>query len=188
MKARIALALLATAAPAAAGAQGVPRQGSVGLEGSVAGICILGPPSRTSVALGTLIDVSGPRTGRLAAIPAQQINLPGSWCNFAGTTIRVSASALVASDATTVQAGFARAVNFTSTVANWANPNAAVTTAASAGGAAPTAQASGGTLTQPKLADLTLTLSNFAVPSDALLVSSGYAGVVTITLAPAGAP
>jgi len=185
MKARIALAALVIAAPAGmASAQG-PLEGRVAVDGSVAGRCVLGPPSQSAVPLGTLTNTSGPRTGRLATIAAQAINFPGSYCNFAGTRISVSANAMVAADATAPQPGFARAVNFTSTVSNWAAANAVVTTAASAGGATPAAQGPGGTHPAPKLADLTLTLNNFAVPSDLLLVSGGYAGAVTITLGPA---
>ena len=76
-------------------------------------------------------------------------------------------------------------MNFTSTVTNWAAANATVTTAASGAGATPAASASGGTHPAPKLADLTLTLNNFAVPADALLVTGTYAGNVTITRGPA---
>ncbi len=188
MKARLALAALLIAAPAAtAGAQG-PAEGRVGVDGSVAGRCVLGPPSQSAVPLGTISNTSGPRTGRLASIPAQSIAFPGSYCNFAGTRISVSANAMLAADATAPQPGFARAVNFTSTVVNWAASNAAVTTGAAANGASPAAQGAGGTHPAPKLADLTLTLNNFAVPSDLLLVAGGYSGAVTITLGPAATP
>ena len=37
----------------------------------------------------------------------------------------------------------------------------------------------------PKIADVLLTLNNFAVPADLLLVTGTYAGNVTITLGPA---
>lgn len=184
MKARIALAALMIAAPAGmASAQAL--QGTVTVDGSVAGRCVLGAPSLSPVALGTLIDTSGPRAGRLRAIAAQTINFPGSYCNFANTRISVAANAILAADATAPNPGFARAVNFTSTVTNWAAANAAVTTAASAGGGTPSATGSGGTHPAPKLADLTMTLNNFAVPTDALLVTGAYAGNVTITLGPA---
>lgn len=185
MKARAALAALLIAAPAGMACAQSTAQGTVAIDGSVAGVCKLGPPSQTAVPLGTLVNTSGPRTGRLATIPAQSINLPGSYCNFANTRISIAASAMLASDATAPQPGFARAVNFTSTVTNWASTNAVVTTAASAGGATPAANGSGGTHPAPKLADITLTLNNFAVPSDLLLVAGGYAGAVTITLGPA---
>lgn len=184
MKAPIALALVLAATPFAAGAQN-NLQGRVGVDGLVAGRCVLGPPSQSAVALGTLIDTSGPRTGRLTAIAAQSINFPGSYCNFANTRITVTANAMLASDATAPLPGFARAVNFTSTVSNWATSDAATTTAATAAGASPSAANAGGIQPLPKIADLSLTLNNFAVPSDLLLVSSAYAGDVTITLGPA---
>jgi hypothetical protein len=183
MKARIALAAILAVLPATAMAQTV--QGRVAVDGTVAGRCVLGPPSLSAVPLGTLIDTSGARAGRLTTIASQAINFPGSWCNFANTRVTVSANALLAADATAPAAGFARAVNFTTTVTSWAPTNAAVTTAASASGATPSASAPGGTQPAPKLADLTLTLNNFAVPADSLLVTGAYAGNVTITLGPA---
>ena len=189
MKARFALAVLTIAVPlGAANAQSASDQESVAVAGTVAGLCILGPPSRTAVPLGQLINTSGPRVGKLAALPAEQIELPGSFCNFAGTTLTVSADALVADDGTAVQPGFARAVNFTSSVDNWATEEATVTTAATAGGATPSAEGVGGTQPAPRIADLVLTLSDFSVPSDLLLVSGGYEGSVTITLGPAATP
>jgi len=183
MKLRFALAAALAAIPAAANAQTLT--GTVSVDGTVAGRCVLGPPSLTSVPLGTLIDTTGPRAGRLTTIAAQAINFPGSWCNFANTRITVSANALLSANATAPSPGFARAVNFTATATNWAASNAAVTTAASAAGATPSASAPGGTHPAPKLADLILTLNNFAVPADSLLVTGAYAGNVTITLGPA---
>jgi hypothetical protein len=97
----------------------------------------------------------------------------------------VSANALLAADATTPLPGYARAVNFTSTVANWATANAVTTTGATATGASPAASSNGGTQPLPKIADVQLTLNNFAVPADLLLVTGSYAGNVTITLGPA---
>jgi hypothetical protein len=163
-------------------------QENVSIAGNVAGLCILGAPSRSAVDLQQLINTSGARVGRLATIGNQQITLPGSFCNFAGTNLRVSAQALIASDASEVQQGFARAVNFTSTVSNWATSNAVATTAATAGGATPSAVGTGGNQPAPKLADLTLTLNGFAVPSDLLLVAGRYEGTVTVTLGPTATP
>lgn len=184
MKARIALAAALMAAPLAAQAQS-NVQGRVGVDGLVAGRCVLGPPSQPSVALGTLIDTSGARTGRLTSIAARTINFPGSYCNFANSRITVSANALLAADTTAPLAGFARAVNFTSTVSNWATANAATTTAATAGGGSAGSSSNGGVQPLPKIADVSLVLNNFAVPSDLLLVTGAYAGNVTITLGPA---
>ncbi|HEY5712496.1 MAG TPA: hypothetical protein VIT38_11430 [Allosphingosinicella sp.] len=187
MKTRIALLVLSIAIPAGAASaqQGGPVQGSVALDAIVAGRCTLGPPSRNSIPIGQLSNSSGARVGRLATIPDQQISLPGSWCNFANTTMTVEARALVALDANPVQAGFARAVNYTSTVTNWAATNAATTTAATVAGSTPSSQGVSSIHPEPKLADVTLILNNFTVPSDGILVSGAYAGAVTITLGPA---
>lgn len=185
MKGRIALAVALFATPVMAMAQQGNNQGRVGVDGLVAGRCVLGPPSLAAVPLGTLIDTSGARTGRLTAIAARSINFPGSYCNFANSRITVSANALLAANAGAPLPGYARAVNFTSTVTNWATANAAATTAATAAGASPSASGNGGTQPLPKIADVLLTLNNFAVPADSLLVTGAYAGDVTITLGPA---
>lgn len=180
------LAALAAVPMGSANAQSASSDDqSVAINGSVASLCILGEPSRTAIDLGQMAATSGPRIGRIAALGTQQVTLPGSFCNFAGTALTVSAEALVAADTTAVQPGFARAVNYTSTVENWAATEATVTTAASAGGASPSSDASGGTQPLPKIADLTLSLSDFTVPSDLLLVAGAYSGHVTITLGPA---
>ena len=174
-------ALAAFAAPAFG--QDLGNQ-NVGMSGSVARLCVLGAPSPSAVDLGQLADTSGQRVGRLATLSERSVTLPGSFCNYAGSRLTVASTALVAADTSTVQAGFARAVNYTATVSNWAPINAVVTTAAGANGATPSASASGGDQTAPRLADLQLTLSNFTAPSDALLVAGGYAGSVTVTLGP----
>ena len=175
----IALAMAGTA-PAAPS-----DTGEVSVAGSVAGLCVLGEPSRGSIDLGQMAATSGPRVGRIAALPPQDVKLPGSFCNFAGTAIKVEAEALVGDDVSAVQPGFARAVNFTSTVADWASEAPSVKTAANANGGSPAAEGSGGAHPAPKIADLTLTLSGFTVPADAILVAGLYSGRVTITLGPA---
>ncbi len=160
-------------------------QKTVTLGGNVAPLCILGTPSQAAVDLGQMVNTSGTRVGKIAALGSRTVTLPGSFCNYANSAIRVDATALVAADATTPQPGFARAVNFNAAVSGWATPNASATTAATAGGATPTATNTGGTQPTPKLADVTLTLASFAVPSDALLVAGAYSGQVVITLGPA---
>jgi hypothetical protein len=159
--------------------------GHVGISGHVSSLCLLGAPSQAAIDLGQLIATSGARAGRIAALGSQQVTLPGSFCNFAGTSLTVTAGALVASDASAVQPGFARAVNYTGSVTNWATSPATATTAATAGGGTPSATAHGGIQPTAKLADLQLTLSSFTVPSDLILVAGGYNGTVTITLGPA---
>jgi hypothetical protein len=179
------LAGFALTALAAGAARADDAQQTVPVNGTVARICVLGPPSPAAVDLGQLINTSGARVGKIAAIANRTVDLPNSFCNFAGSHLTVTATALLAADASPVQPGFARAVNYTSTVNNWAATPATVTTAASTGGATPTAGPSnGGSQPTPKIANLQLVLSNFTAPSDFLLVAGGYAGSVTITLGP----
>ena len=162
--------------------------GNVALNGRVAPVCILGAPSQTTIDLGQLAASSGARAGRIATIAPQGVTLPGSFCNFAGSTVTVAASALVSADATTPPGGFARAVNYTATASNWAAGNASATTAALANGAAQPSSGTSATQATPRLADIAVALSAFAVPGDAILISGTYSGSVTITLGPALAP
>ena len=176
---------LALAALTAGAAQADPTaQQTVPVGGTVANLCVMGSPSPSAIDVGQMAATSGARVGRITTIGNQTVDLPNSFCNFAGTRLTVSATALVANDASPVQTGFARAVNFTSRVNNWAASPATVTTAATVAGATPTASAFGGTQAAPKLANLQLVLSSFTAPTDALLVAGGYAGSVTITLGP----
>jgi hypothetical protein len=160
-------------------------QETVQIGGQVAPLCLLGTPSQSTVNLGQLVDTSGPRVGKLTTISNRTITMPGSFCNYANSAITVDATALRADDTATPQPGFARAVNFNAAVSGWATTNASATTAASVAGANPTASNTGGTQPTPKLNDVTLTLSAYAVPSDLLLVAGGYTGVVVVTLGPA---
>ena len=190
MRLAYAAAMLMLASAGSAGAQqgssgDLSVAGHVGVEARVDGVCKLGPPSRPSIDLGQMSATSGARVGRIAALPTQTVTLPGSFCNFGGTKVTVRAEAMVQPDASVLPAGFARAVNYTSTVTTWAATAPQVTTAASASGATPVAEGSGGTEPAAKLTDLTLALSAFTVPSDALLIAGNYQGQVTITLGPA---
>jgi len=184
----LALAFTAALLVPAAGMAADSDQKTVGVSGNVAKLCVLGEPTPASVDLGQMAATSGTRVGRITAIADQAVTLPGSFCNYAGTQLTVQASALLADDASPVQPGFSRAVNFTSTVSNWTAAPAAVTTAASESGATPSASAAGQTQAAPKLANLDLVLSGFAAPSDALLVAGGYTGSVTVTLGPSATP
>lgn len=176
--------LLVLAAPCVANAQDSDSE-TVPINGTVSRLCVLGSPSEAAVNLGELINVSGARVGRLAALSQRTVTLPGSFCNFAGSSVSVSATALVAADPSAVQTGFARAVNYAATLSNWTPTAAAATTAASDAGAGPTISTTGATQGAPRLADLSLTLNGFSVPSDRLLVSGTYSGQVVITLGPA---
>ncbi|HET9630052.1 MAG TPA: hypothetical protein VFP14_11275 [Novosphingobium sp.] len=160
----------------------------VSVTGQVAKLCVLGTPSSAVIDLGQMANTSGARVGKRAAIANKSVTLPGSFCNFANSVVTVSATALTADDATAAQPGFARAVNFTATASNWAATDAVATTSADEQGAGADASGSGSVQGLPKLADIGLTLSGYDVPGDKLLVSGGYTGSVTVTLAPEAAP
>jgi hypothetical protein len=159
--------------------------GSVTVGGNVARLCILGTPSRATVDVGQMATTSGARVGRIAVIGNQTVTLPASFCNFAGSAMTVAVTALVSTDASPVQPGFAKAVNYTATASNWALSPTAATSAASASGATPTATSTGATQPAPKIADVNVTLSGFTAPSDALLTAGIYSGLVVVTLGPA---
>jgi hypothetical protein len=180
-------AVLALASAGAAGAAVAPSssQGQVGVSANVAGVCRLGPPSRPSVDLGQLSAGSGARVGRLADQIQVTVTLRDSYCNFGGTKVTIRAEALVQPDASALPAGFARAVNYTSTVTTWATTPPLITTNAAADGASPAAEGSGGIEPAARLTDLTLAVSGFNVPSDARLIPGNYHGQITITLGPA---
>lgn len=182
------LALIAIAAfPAAAMAQ-TTETGTVAVEGSVRPVCILGDPNPALVDLGQLSASSGIRTGRIAVIPTQTVILPGSYCNFAGSVVTVTATALTSDDTSSPQAGFSRAVNYTASASNWASGASSATTAALRDGSSPTANGTGATQPLPKVADITLTLSAFTAPGDLILVAGNYSGTVVVTLGPAAIP
>lgn len=178
------VALAAAALPAAAMAQST-ETGTVAVEGSVRPVCILGDPNPALVNLGQLSASSGPRTGRIAVIPSQTVILPASYCNFAGSVVTVSATALTSSDTSAPQPGFARAVNYTATATGWASGASAATTAALRDGSSATANGAGATQPLPRIADISLTLSAFTAPGDLILVAGNYSGTVVVTLGPA---
>lgn len=160
-------------------------QQTVTIGGNVTNLCILGSPSQSSIPLGQMADTAGTNVGKITSIAPQSVTLQGSFCNFAGTHVSITADALVAADTSTVQSGFSRAVNFNSTVTTWADSAPSVTTTADLHGANLEATGSGGTLGAPKLTDLTLTLSQFTTAGGSLLLVAGnYAGSVTVTLGP----
>jgi hypothetical protein len=185
---RLILPLLAAIAlPGIAHGQTVTdtATGDVAVGGTVAQLCMLGTPTPAPVDLGQLAATSGTRVGRIAAIAPRTVTLAGSFCNFAGSAITVTATALVNNDATPAPTGFARAVNYTAEVTNWTSGASTVTTGATAGGGTPSASSVGATQGAPKIADLTVNLSNFTAPSDSLLTAGSYSGLVVVTLGPA---
>ena len=178
------VALSLAALPATALAQPTPATGTVAIDGAVAPICLLGTPTPVPVNLGQMVSTSGPRVGRIAVLPSQTVNLPNSFCNFAGSTVTVQATALTASDASSPQPGFARAVNYTASASGWAAGNTVATSNALRDGTMPTASGTGATQPLPKQGNIAVTLSNFTVPSDSLLVAGNYSGLVIVTLGP----
>ena len=187
MKCKLGLALIALAAlPSPAIAQST-QTGTVAVGGSVRPVCILGNPDPALVDLGQLSAGAGPRIGRIAVIAPRTVVLPASHCNFAGSVVTVSATALTAADAAVPPAGFARAVNYTATATNWSGGASAATTAALGDGSAAAASGAGAIQPQPRIADIALTLSAFTAPGDQLLVAGAYSGTVVVTLGPAAA-
>ena len=186
MKRLVLTLLAATALPGIAHAQSATDTASadVGVSGTVAKLCMLGTPAPAPVDVGQVATTSGTRVGKFAAISDRTVTLPGSFCNFAGSAITVTATALVSDDASPVAPGFAKAVNYTAAVTNWAPGPATVTTNATAAGGSPTNSATGPTQPAPKVADLDVTLSNFTAPSDNLLTAGAYSGLVVIKLGP----
>lgn len=158
--------------------------GQVAVTGSVARLCILGEPSQAVVNLGQMAQTSGVNVGRIAALASQTVTLPASFCNFAGSVVSVSASALVGDSGGTPPPGFAKAVNYTATASGWAADDAVATSLAGVDGGDPENSGAGGTQPDPKQADIDVQLANYTVPGNALLVAGAYTGLVTVTLGP----
>jgi hypothetical protein len=173
-----ALALAACMGAADVRAQDVAR-GSVSLDASVGRLCVLGAPSPAGVALGQISASSGASLGRLATIPARTVQLPGSFCNYAGAALAISASPLAVTSGV-AQAGFAGTVNYTCTISAWGATAATVRTSAQSA----TGTGTSSTSTVPKETDLTLVMSDFASQTDDLLQPGAYLALVTITLGP----
>jgi hypothetical protein len=180
------IAAFAAAAALAGAAQAASSSDSksVDVSGSVSQLCILGAPSQASINLGQMAATSGVRTGKLTTIGDQTVTLPGSFCNYAGTHLTVTATALVEQDSTTPPSGFDKAVNFTANVSGWTSTAATTTTGAAADGTTPTSSSNGGSQGSPKSTDLTLVLTGFSTPGDGILLAGSYSGLVTITLGP----
>lgn len=178
------VALSLALAAGAAHAQSNNPTDTVTVNGSVAEVCYLGAPNPPSINLGQMATLSGTRTGKLSAIPDQSVELPATFCNYAGTQISIAATALVESDETTTPSGFTKAVNFTANVSGWTTSPASVTTTAAADGTNATTNGVGPDENSPEIANLTLTLTKFTTPGDGVLVAGAYTGLVTITVGP----
>lgn len=181
----ILIPMLGMAVPAVAQeAASDTATGQVAITGSVTRLCILGEPSRAVVDLGQMVQTSGGSVGRIAALGAQSVTLPGSFCNFAGSILGVTASALLDGSSGTLPAGFARTVNYTAAASGWGSGSASATTDAADDGTNPDASGSGSTQPEPKLGDVDVTLSAFTVPGNSLLLAGNYSGIVVVTLGP----
>lgn len=176
----LAIGLLPAAALAQSGATG-----TVGIDARVTPVCILGDPNPALVNLGQISASSGPRTGKIDTIAPRTVTLPASFCNFAGSVVRVTTTALTSSDTTSPQTGFTRAVNYTATASGWATGTATATSNALRDGTSPSATGTGATQPLPKIADISVTLSGFTTPGDLILVAGNYSGTVVVTLGPA---
>lgn len=161
--------------------------GDVAVNGNVTPLCLLGAPSTPTVDLGNMVAVSGTRAGKVRAIGNQVVTLPASFCNYAGSVLTVDATALVETTggASTPPANFARAVNFTASAGQWGGGSAAATSGATANGSEATGSGTSAVQPAPRQTDIAITLSNFIVPADALLVAGAYSGLVRVTLGPA---
>lgn len=181
-----ALALLASAGPALAQATDTDTA-DVAINGTVTPLCVLGEPSQATVDLGQLINTSGSRVGKVRAIPAQSVTMPDSFCNFAGSVASIEATALVetAGGVSSPPAGFARAVNFSSSAGQWGGGTADTATSAAADGSGATSTGASSVQPSPRLTDIVVDLSGFSAPGDALLVLGDYMGLVRVTLGPA---
>lgn len=162
--------------------------GTVAIDARVTPVCILGDPNPALINLGQISASSGPRTGKIDIIAPRTITLPTSFCNFAGSVVRVTTTALTTSDTIALQPGFTRAVNYTATASGWASGISAATSTALRDGTSPSASAIGVTQPLPKIADITVTLSSFTTPGDLILIAGNYSGTVVVTLAPAAIP
>jgi len=175
----LAFASLATSLAAAPAKAQDPARGNVGLDARVSQVCVLGEPNPAGLALGQISEASGTRMGRLAAIAAQTIQLPGTFCNYGGAALAISASPLAVTSGA-APAGFTGAVNYTCSISAWGATAATVRTSATnaAGDGARSTSAA------PKATDLTLVVSDFATATDDLLQPGAYLALVTITLGP----
>ena len=181
-----AAAALAVPMPALAQASDSDT-GEVAINGRVTPICILGEPSQPVVDLGQLIELSGSRVGRIAALGAQTVTMPDSFCNFAGSVATIEATALVetSSAVSTPPASFARAVNYDASAGTWGGGTASTTTFAAADGSNPTSEGDSAVQGTPRLTDIVVNLGGWSAPGDNILVAGDYAGLVRVTIGPA---
>lgn len=160
------------------------QESNTTLNASLGNLCVLGAPSVSSIALGTLIETTGQNAGRLRAIPNQSVTIPGAYCNYGNHKLTVAVTALSTGTGTPPNS-FSRAVNFNAQAAGWSGP-VSVTTGATRAAANPT-NSDVVTSSAPYAGDVSVTLSNFTNPglaANPYLITGTYSGSVLVTLGP----
>lgn len=167
--------ILAFAVPAAlvaspALAQTSAVNGTVTIDGTVAGRCMFTVPNKT-ISLG---EISLASDGKLdvSKVNGRNETLTG-WCN--NTTASMTVTATELTNGTTAPTGFDNRVNYTAT---------AVTGATSASDTSVTAGAGAPSNVGLFTGDIVVTLSNAATPTNGLMVAGTYNGNVVVTLTP----
>lgn len=159
------LALLASPAMAQTAVDG-----TVNINGSVAGRCMFTVPNKT-ISLG---EISLASNGKLdvSKVNGKSETLTG-WCNNTTASMTVTSSPLL--NGTTAPTGFDNRVDYTAT---------AVTGSTSANDTSVTAGAGAASNVGLFTGDIVVTLSNASSPTSGLMVAGGYSGNVVVTLTP----
>lgn len=159
------LALLASPAMAQTAVDG-----TVNINGSVAGRCMFTVPNKT-ISLG---EISLASNGKLDVrkVNGKSETLTG-WCNNTTASMTVTSSPLL--NGTTAPTGFDNRVDYTAT---------AVTGSTSANDTSVTAGAGAASNVGLFTGDIVVTLSNASSPTSGLMVAGGYSGNVVVTLTP----
>jgi hypothetical protein len=170
MRKILALAVPAVliASPALAQTSGV--NGTVTIDGTVAGRCMFTIPNKT-ISLG---EISLASDGKLdvSKVNGRNETLTG-WCNNTSASMAVTATELT--NTATAPTGFDNRVNYTAT---------AVTGAISAADSSVTAGAGSPSTVGLFTGDIVVTLSNASSPTNGLMVAGTYNGNVVVTLTP----
>lgn len=159
------LALLASPAMAQSAVDG-----TVDINGSVAGRCMFTVPNKT-ISLG---EISLASNGKLdvSKVNGRNETLTG-WCNNTTASMTVTSTALT--NGTSAPTGFDNRVDYTAT---------AVTGSTSANDSSVTAGAGAASNVGLFTGDIVVTLSNASSPNNGLMVAGGYTGNVVVTLTP----
>ncbi len=144
--------------------------GTVDINGSVAGRCMFIVPNKT-ISLG---EISLASNGKLdvSKVNGRSETLTG-WCN--NTTAAMTVTATQLTNATTAPTGFDNRVDYTAT---------AVTGSTSANDSSVTAGAGPASSVGLFSGDIVVTLSNASTPNNGLMVAGTYNGNVVVTLTP----